>query len=668
MLSVHLRRPSIVGRFTIALLCTGMLAQATGTSARAGGSSIFDDDSPATKPAPQVPQPATAPSAEPPAETPATPENQSPGQGNVIDLLKDLDAQAATVLGEWRMEDGVLVSGKSQPAILEFNYAPPAEYDYQIVCSREEGGGLVGLYCTAAGRRFREVTGGSKNTLCGFGDLMGMPSDRNLATERFGLRNGQRYTILVKVRRPDVAVYVNGELITQWRTNYLDLAMPHGHSFRHGDTIGLETRESVYRIYSAQVREIAGTGRMVKPGDPDNIRAIATITYHGWHEANTAQLHVYSNGYLGDPYGDRRWFLRADRIVLTSGDGLDICQLSADRESFEGKNSDGHRVFGEVTEGGFPDATEPASESDVLTGAVPAASEGEPAAHGHVVDLLKNLDVQTACIGQWNSEEGVLTSGKAQHTVIEFNYVPPEEYDYQVVCSREDGNDAIDLYCAAGGRQFRYLVGAWSNHVSGFSDIDGEDADCNQTTGRITLEDHRKYTVVVKVRRNGVAAYLDGNLISHWETNYLDMGISVDKRLRRCDTIGLEAWNSVYRIYAATITEIGGVGRLVKEGDPDSIRTVATIVYHGVHLDYVHHWKLFSTGFFEEPEGACRWFQRGHRIVFAFEGSVDICTVSADGKTFEGTNGSGGRVHGEVISGDLLGPAVASASPPGGSN
>jgi hypothetical protein len=67
---------------------------------------------------------------------------------------------------------------------------------------------------------------------------------------------------MVKVRKDRVQAYLNGTLITQWKTNYSDMSCD-GPS-RHSNTIGLGMWQSPTVFYSAEVVEITGKGKLLK--------------------------------------------------------------------------------------------------------------------------------------------------------------------------------------------------------------------------------------------------------------------------------------------------------------------------------------------------------------------------------------------------------------------
>jgi hypothetical protein len=86
-------------------------------------------------------------------------------------------------------------------------------------------------------------------------------------------------------------------------------------------------------------------------------------------------------------------------------------------------------------------------------------------------------------------------------------------------------------------------MAAWGNTIFGFEELGNKDADENPTTVRNRrIQTGRTYTCVVKVRLNQVSAYIDGELLSQWKTDYSDLGPRFS--LHHTDTLGLITWES----------------------------------------------------------------------------------------------------------------------------
>lgn len=180
------------------------------------------------------------------------------------------------------------------------------------------------------------------------------------------------------------------------------------------------------------------------------------------------------------------------------------------------------------------------------------------------IDLLKLLDLKIDSVdGTWKLNDGVLTCDRSVGARIEFPYVPPAEYDFRIVFTRTAGNDGVHQTCAAFGHQFQWGLGVSQNSKAGFFKADNQGFD-NQTMKPHSIQNGRKYTSEVKIRDGVVDAFLDGERIAHWKTDYSDMSLFPDQLLHRADTIGICVWDSQVIVESAQVVEISGTGKMLR--------------------------------------------------------------------------------------------------------
>lgn len=167
-----------------------------------------------------------------------------------------------------------------------------------------------------------------------------------------------------------------------------------------------------------------------------------------------------------------------------------------------------------------------AEAAKVNSGASAKAASAQPG----VVNLLKLIDIKRDCVeGQWNDGEPVATSlnsppkGNAR---LAIRYQPPEEYDFHIEFTRKAGVPNTVLIFTHGNHRCVWLAG-WENRLQGFETIGGADAGRNSTSvkGPSIADVGRRYSSVVQVRKTGIAAYLDGNLIAEYKTDGSDLGL-----------------------------------------------------------------------------------------------------------------------------------------------
>jgi S1-C subfamily serine protease len=176
------------------------------------------------------------------------------------------------------------------------------------------------------------------------------------------------------------------------------------------------------------------------------------------------------------------------------------------------------------------------------------------------VNLLRNVDpARDSVKGAWQVDSS-LVSVPETGARIEFQYSPPDEYDYQVTFSRNTGNDAAVFVATEAGYQFMFFVGGYANTIAAFEDIDHIGGDKNQTSIKRSswLVNGKKYTCVLKVRRDSVAAYIDGKFITQYRGDFSN--VSTGWAMRHETLVGVGSQNQQTIFYSARIIKLSGRG------------------------------------------------------------------------------------------------------------
>jgi aspartyl protease family protein len=278
-----------------------------------------------------------------------------------------------------------------------------------------------------------------------------------------------------------------------------------------------------------------------------------------------------------------------------------------------------------------------------------------------VTDLLNGFSINDQAVsGKWNLRNGALFSDLGEFSRVDLDYQPPKEYDCRVVFSRLEGNDGFDLILCSNGRQFSLTLGGWENKICGFGAVLGKGANENPTrvSGR-SLETGKTYTVIAKIRASQISAYLNGELLTQWQTDSRDLG-RPEVALHRPDTIGISTFKTGFVISAIEVVDITGRGTKVGLTDPIRAKRLGTISYElpGENKTVT----LYDNGHFESPTSADhRWYVRGDELVFQWGHFIDQFKLSADARTFTGQNQKGNTLRGEFLTGSLSGDPIASA-------
>ena len=214
-----------------------------------------------------------------------------------------------------------------------------------------------------------------------------------------------------------------------------------------------------------------------------------------------------------------------------------------------------------------PDQTSPAhSSAPVQLASMSPTSEppviAPPPAH-RVVNLLRMVDPDRDTVsGTWKLLTGEfaprLSSGGSDHARLNIRYQPPEEYDFRVDFTRTAGDNCMaqmftdDKPCAL-------ILFGWKGTVSGFQQIKNQQADHNSTGVRgLATSNGQRHTSIVKVRKSSIEAWLDGNLITRYDTNGSDLSAK-DWKIDAPMGVGTQLSPTIF--HTIELTEITGQGK-----------------------------------------------------------------------------------------------------------
>lgn len=141
------------------------------------------------------------------------------------------------------------------------------------------------------------------------------------------------------------------------------------------------------------------------------------------------------------------------------------------------------------------------------------------------VDLMPLIDVQRdAVTGAWTATKDGLVTDLTTAT-LRINYKPPPEYDFYVEFTHPPGGHEVTQIAAQNGHHFAWLVGAWSDTVTGFAMVHDQavrESGACVTAAHFIADGHR-HSSLLKVRKGSVAGYVDGKLTFERKTDYADM-------------------------------------------------------------------------------------------------------------------------------------------------
>lgn len=186
------------------------------------------------------------------------------------------------------------------------------------------------------------------------------------------------------------------------------------------------------------------------------------------------------------------------------------------------------------------------------------------------IDLLQIFDPATSvCQGKWHMEDGCLVSDPGDFARAQFAYTPPEEYDFLISFSVVEGGEEVGQICYCSGHQFSYELGNAGDSYAGFELIDGVQTRKTQSARKKSrwLIPGQHYVSVVKVRKWGIEAYLNGQLVTGLRTDFSNLSLDGARRLSRNDILGISTYLQEVRFDAVEVIEITGEGRFISQSN-----------------------------------------------------------------------------------------------------
>lgn len=193
----------------------------------------------------------------------ATKPEQPPESLADVDLLQLIDPVRDARVGEWRKENGALVTSSVPFGRLEIPYIPPSEYELRLTVQRRQGNDSFDIGLAKGQRQVVSILDGWKD-----GDIAGLDLIDNKGfmenpTTHQGklLPTGQSRRIVLTVREKQVIVAVEGQKIIDWPANYDQVSLYEFWKVHHLDTLFVGTYASEFRIDELVLRPFKAGGR-----------------------------------------------------------------------------------------------------------------------------------------------------------------------------------------------------------------------------------------------------------------------------------------------------------------------------------------------------------------------------------------------------------------------
>lgn len=161
--------------------------------------------------------------------------------------------------------------------------------------------------------------------------------------------------------------------------------------------------------------------------------------------------------------------------------------------------------------------------------------------------------------GQWTKTANELSVKAAKGARIAIASAPAGEYELRATFTRRTGQHSVGLVVVHAGRQVVFEVDAWGSHLAGFQDIGGKSIRENATRRPdVALENNRRYTITVEVRKGHVRGLLDGKELAKHVSDGSDLSIPDVWKFPRADQLGLVTWESDTTFHAIELRSLTG--------------------------------------------------------------------------------------------------------------
>ena len=180
------------------------------------------------------------------------------------------------------------------------------------------------------------------------------------------------------------------------------------------------------------------------------------------------------------------------------------------------------------------------------------------------LNLLALIEPEKGTIkGKYELEKGALISSGKGEERQEIPYEVPEEYDYQISFTK-DGGDAVVVQMLSGnGHPFIWAMNSGGSFT--FHYLKGSGIGANKTTVKTAaIKNGKRYAAILKVRKNGVQAFVDGKLVSKWDTDFSDSTPAHFWAMRNQKALGVGNGAAKITFHSIEVREVTGKGQVLK--------------------------------------------------------------------------------------------------------
>jgi len=187
-----------------------------------------------------------------------------------INLANLIAINRDTVAGKWTRTAQGICSDSRGIAILQIPYEVPAEYDLALVFTRTSGSGEICIILKHKdSRQFRWIMGGWNNRVFGFDMINGRYASENenptgKTIESGALQNNVQYTLLIEVRNDGLRAFLDGNLVSQRKTDFSDMTLWQRYTLPDYRALGIASLQAALVVHNFTLTPVAGNGKLLQ--------------------------------------------------------------------------------------------------------------------------------------------------------------------------------------------------------------------------------------------------------------------------------------------------------------------------------------------------------------------------------------------------------------------
>ncbi|HVR87435.1 MAG TPA: protein kinase, partial [Planctomycetota bacterium] len=181
------------------------------------------------------------------------------------------------------------------------------------------------------------------------------------------------------------------------------------------------------------------------------------------------------------------------------------------------------------------------------------------------INLLPMIDPRRNSIaGTWEvTQDGKLVSDRSAFARVEIPFQLPQEYDLQMLFERRSGSGGVIAILSKGGRQFRCELGGDANTRSVLEiQASGKAVEIPvEKKSSLVIRNDIKTLALLQIRSDSVKAFLNGEPILEWKTDFRDIGLNPQWKLKNQLRLGVGSHESEVTFHQLALLEVSGKGR-----------------------------------------------------------------------------------------------------------